>query len=118
MRPIANKVLVALVAICLLCCGRANAQAVTSDQVRKAVESAVAYLKSIQQDGRWGAQRAGNVGDGTTALAVLALLNAGVGPDDPAVAAGLQRVAALGDDYTYVTAIKCQVLAAAGNGGK
>jgi len=90
---------------------------VTSEQVRRAITNSVAYIKSRQQpDGRWGDRVvAGAVrdftADGTTCLCVLALLNAGVPANDPAVFDGLEAIVKIPNEYTYVTGIKCQVLA-------
>jgi len=99
-----------------------GADAVTSEQVRKTIENAVTFIKGQQHnDGRWGGQPGFNpgggdmIGDGTTCLAVLALLNAGVAKDDPVIKKGLDAVENISNDQTYVTSIKCQVLAIVAN---
>ncbi len=89
------------------------AQRVTSEQVRNAIDKGVTYLRQRQnRNGEW--DGIGGYPGGTTGMCLLALLNAGVGADDPAVAAGLDALAKVPDQRTYVVAIKCQVFAAAG----
>ena len=74
---------------------------ITADEVRQAIEQGVAYLKQQQHtDGRW-SDWPGKDG-GVTALCTLALLNAGVPPEDPTIqrALGWLRARRLKDTYT------------------
>ncbi|MCA9240994.1 MAG: terpene cyclase/mutase family protein, partial [Planctomycetales bacterium] len=83
------------------------------EDVRLAIRTGVDYLKS-QQDartGRW-AEMPGFQG-GVTALATLALLNAGVEPTDPAVIKALNHLRQIEPDKTYCLALKIMVLASA-----
>jgi hypothetical protein len=85
---------------------------VTSRQVKDTVAQAIADIKSQQQNnGHW--PRYGGYEGGTTALAALALLNAGLGLEDPAVQRAVDAVARAPNERTYVVSLKCQVLAAA-----
>jgi len=98
-------------AVCLAALAApARAQGVTSQQVSAAIQRGVARLRQDQgRDGHW---RGGGHEGGVTALAVLALLNAGLPANDPAVARGLKALAAVRNDRTYVVALKCQAFAA------
>ncbi|MFW5840575.1 MAG: DUF4159 domain-containing protein [Planctomycetota bacterium] len=90
---------------------------VTHEQVQNAVRKAVANLRNSQAgDGTW--KRYGSYEGGNTALAALALINAGISPNDPAVAKAVAAVAKTEDKYTYVVSLKCQLLAAADPEGK
>jgi hypothetical protein len=81
-------------------------------QVLAAIERGVAYLKREQLPrGRWN-EMAGYDG-GVTALCTLALLNAGVGVDDPAVRKALTYLRGLELDKTYTVSLQTMVLAAA-----
>ena len=85
---------------------------IDAKQVLAAIDRGVAYLKREQSArGRWN-DMAGYVG-GVTALCTLALLNAGVEPDDPAVAKSLEYIRSLEPDKTYVVALQTMVLCAA-----
>ena len=82
---------------------------VTHEQVRRAVEGAIAHLKRSQRfDGSW--PDSGHRG-GTTALAVLGLLQAGVPANDPAIARGLRALDNVPNEVTYVVSLKAQVYA-------
>ena len=83
--------------------------AVTSDQVKGAIQRALAYLRQTQgRDGNWAG---GGHQGGTTALAVLGMLHAGIPPNDPAVARGLDALDRTPNQATYVVALKAQVYA-------
>ncbi len=89
----------------------AAAQPVTGEEVRLAVKAAVAFLQRQQQpDGNWPQYR---MQGGTTALATLALLNAGVPVTDDAMQRALEAVRRIPLESTYVVALKIQALAAA-----
>ena len=82
---------------------------VTSEQVHSAVQKAIAHLRRTQRgDGSWPDH--GHRG-GTTALAVLGLLNAGVPANDPAVVGGLRALDGVANEATYVVSLKAQVYA-------
>jgi len=82
---------------------------VTAEQVREAVDRAVAYLKRQQQpNGTWRPGWHDQPG-GVTALCVLALLNAGVQPDDEHVKRALDYLRKLRPEKTYVTALQTMV---------
>jgi len=82
--------------------------AVTGEHVRRSVERAVAYLRQTQRRGAW--PDSGHRG-GTTAMAVLALLHAGVPASDPAVVRGVATLDKVSNDATYVVSLKAQVYA-------
>jgi hypothetical protein len=82
---------------------------VSSQQVIQAVQRGLAYLRSQQQpEGNW-PEWPGPYHGGTTALGLLAMLTAGVPPDDPAVKAGLAYLDATPNTNTYAVSLKCQV---------
>jgi hypothetical protein len=95
------------------------------DKVKKAIDQGVKFLRSQQRsDGSWevNIQGAGIQG-GWTALSVLALLNAGVPANDPAIQRGLRYLRELPDpilkkpqesQWTYVRALMTMVYAEAG----
>jgi len=93
---------------------------VTGDQVREAIDRAVAYLKRQQQpDGAWPdylPSRGGPVAvyhGGVTALSTLALLNAGVEPDDDCIRRALKHLRKVKPETTYVTSLQTMVFAKA-----
>jgi hypothetical protein len=94
----------------------AVADTTLADQVRKAIDGGVKYLKDHQQpNGGWDRDAIeATFKGGATALAVLALLNAGVTPDDPVVKKGLDYVREIGNRGTYVRALQTMVLVEAG----
>jgi hypothetical protein len=88
--------------------------------VGKAIEKGVAFLKSQQRkaDGSWelgtaGVARSGN--GGWTALAMLALLNAGVKSDDPVFKKGLDYLRKVPAEETYTTGLQTTVLCQLGD---
>jgi hypothetical protein len=90
---------------------RAQADDVTPEKVRAAIKRGVEYLKSKQNNGSWEhltpglAQQRG----GVSALAMLALLEAGVEPEDDTVQAGLQYLRRLEPQATYVVSLQTMV---------
>jgi hypothetical protein len=88
------------------------------EQVRKAIDGGKKYLldQQRQTDGSWEihAELLGRRG-GTTALVMLALLNAGVSPRDPALQKGLTYLRDIEPRYTYVVALQTMVFAQAGD---
>ncbi len=72
--------------------GQSTGPTVTQEEVAGAVEKAVSFIKSRQlADGSWPYAKPEHV-QGATALAVLALSQAGVDENDPAIAKGLAYV--------------------------
>ena len=79
------------------------------EQVRRAISEGVAYLKQQQNaNGSWRPWRTGMVG-ATTSLYTLALLNAGVPPEDKSVSAALNHLRKLKPDMTYAVALQTMV---------
>ena len=88
----------------------------SAEKVRDSIERGVNYLKNSQRDGRWPNYRQYN--GGTTALATLALLNAGVPEADPVLRQSLRVILNLPQEKTYVVALRVMALAAADPQGK
>lgn len=87
-------------------------QDVTARQARGALESGVRALQQTQRaDGTW--PDLGRYTGGTTALATLALLNAGVTRDDPRLSLAIKHISELENEYVYVVALKILALAEA-----
>src|SRR5437868_604943 len=83
------------------------------EQVRTAIERAVAYLKRGQNTrGAWPDFQQSYEG-GTTALCALALLNAGVEPADDKIQSALAYLRGLKPSSTYVTSLQTMVFCAA-----
>jgi hypothetical protein len=83
------------------------------NRVRTAIDRGVHYLRDVEKGrGHWedGVLFKG----GMSSLAVLALLNSGVKPDDPIIERGLQYLRAIEPEYTYVVGLQTMVFAAAG----
>jgi hypothetical protein len=86
---------------------------VTSDQIRKTIQDGIASIRQAQNgDGSW--PQFGGYAGATTSLAILAMVNAGVPADDPAIVAGVKSLANTENKQTYAVGLKCQALAAAG----
>jgi len=102
--------------------GAARAQGAEQDwddrAVAGAVERAVGYLWSKQEDGFWPATGEnaprGNEA-GLTALCAQALLAAGVSPHQPRMKRALERLAAAKTDSTYTRAVRACVWATVGS---
>ncbi|MCS7238478.1 MAG: DUF4159 domain-containing protein [Thermoguttaceae bacterium] len=73
----------------------------TAEDVRQAIDGAVAFLKRTQRNGSW-PEKPGYPG-GVTALCTLALLSAGVDPGDPAIQAALTYLRKIPLDRTAKT---------------
>ena len=89
---------------------------VTSEQVIAAQQRGVAWLRGRQgANGSWerGGRGGGIQRGGGTALCLLALLNAGVPPGDPAIAMGIRYLNEVPHRSTYVVSLQSQVYAAA-----
>jgi hypothetical protein len=87
------------------------------NKVRDAIDRGVQYLRDIEKgNGHWevdGMNSQGRRG-GWTSLALLALLNAGVKPDDPIIDRGLKFLRTIPPESTYVVGLQTMVFAAAG----
>jgi hypothetical protein len=81
-------------------------------QVQAATAKAIAALKSRQTNGKWEGDifRRNTYPGGVTCLAMAALLEAGVKPDDEAIAKGIDFVRKLPPKDTYVVALQTLVL--------
>jgi hypothetical protein len=84
--------------------------------VRKAVQAGINYLRTLQRaDGSWEVDEfAKTRPGGWTCLTMLALLEARVPPNDPAIQKGLAYVRQLDPDFVYVRALQTMVFAKAG----
>src|SRR5947209_8588271 len=73
------------------------------DRVRRAIEDGVRFLKTEQHSGKWD-ETLGSVPHpgGSSSLALLALLNAGVPRDDRVIQDGLKYLRTLQQPSTYV----------------
>jgi hypothetical protein len=85
------------------------------DQVKSAIDKGVAYLKGQQRRGNWEIDlgRLSYEG-GSTALVMLALLNAGVKADDPHLRRGLAYLRGVNPKHTYVVGLQTMVFVLAG----
>lgn len=86
------------------------------EDVKKAIEKAIQFLKDQEQgrgnweiDGEAGARRGG-----WSSLAMLALLNAGIKPDEPIIQRGLAYLRGLAPEQTYTVGLQTMVFAQAG----
>ncbi len=89
-----------------------------ADKVRKAIDGGVKFLRDNQdKSGDWERDlifKDGRFGGGQTALALLALLNAGIPVDDPLIKNGLDSLRKMQPTSTYVVALQTMVYAQAG----
>ena len=107
---IVNRAGLLLVAVSLFGVPRMARAAVTSEQVRTSIQRAIAHLRRAQRpNGGWA--DLGAYQGGTTALVTLALLTAGLPPDDRTVADGLRILRTLNSTRTYVVALQLMALA-------
>lgn len=87
------------------------------EKVHKAMKDAETFLRRQQKRGNWERDVGSTVyKGGWTALAVLALLSAGVSPNDPAVEKGLEFLRSVKSDKTYVVSLQTMALAQARQG--
>jgi hypothetical protein len=104
-----------LLAAMLLITAAAPARAqdeLSADAVRNAIKRGIEYLKQEQSPrGDW-MEYAGYPG-GVSALCTLAMLEAGVPPDDPHIKSALEALRKLPPKQTYVTSLQTMVLCAA-----
>ena len=87
------------------------------DRVRNSIDLGVQYLRRAESgNGHWevdGLQSQARHG-GWSSLSILALLNAGVKPDDPTIDRGLKWLRDVEPKYTYVVGLQTMVFVAAG----
>jgi hypothetical protein len=82
------------------------------EQVNRAIKRGVDHLLDLQRpDGSWEIAQARRGGE--TSLVLLALLNAGLKPDEAHVARGLEWLRRLEPEHTYVVGLQTMVFAAA-----
>lgn len=90
------------------------------DQVRKAIEDGIRFLRQREKDqGNWESEAGliihSQIGaGGPTSLTLLALLNAGVKPDDPLIQRGLKYLRTIPPKSTYVVGLQTMVFVEAG----
>ncbi|MBY0586454.1 DUF4159 domain-containing protein [bacterium] len=95
--------------VCVTCSSNVPAQ--TPEQVNRAIDNGVSFLKSRQRAGGW--EELPNYEGGTTALATLALLNSGVPVTDPVIQQSLDRLRRAPLEQTYVVSLIAMVFAEA-----
>lgn len=109
-RALRRHVLLAVALLSLLGVRAARAQ-VTGAQVQRAIARGVRYLQRVQlADGSWPERY---YPGGETALATLALLQAGQSPADASMRAALEHVRAIPLEHTYVVSLKIMALSKA-----
>src|SRR5260370_3635928 len=80
------------------------------DKVRKAIDRGVEYLKNSQKNGNWERTPASElVHGGTSALALLALLESSVNVDDPVIKEALDYLRHIEPSQTYVVSLQTLV---------
>lgn len=90
---------------------------VKADDVLKAIEKGVAFLKRGQgARGEWDSPMSIQFPGGTTALCTLALINAGVEPSDPVIIKALEYLRKIKAKRTYTVALQTMALCAAAPG--
>ena len=88
---------------------KAQDKDISPEQVRNAIDRGVAYLKQSQADNGTWTDMLGQPG-GVTALCTLALLNAGVDPQDEQIQRSLKYLRKLRPHTTYVASLQTMVL--------
>lgn len=89
------------------------------NRVKESIDKGVRYLKATaaKNNGNWEGSillnSVAGMDGGSTALAVLALLNSGVKPDDPTVKGGLEYLRKVKPAKTYVVALQTMALSEA-----
>jgi hypothetical protein len=84
------------------------------DRIKKSIDAGVKYLRAQQRDdGGWDGLVTGQNNGGWTAISCLALLTAGVAPEDPAIQKGVAFLKALKTIRTYVVSLRLMVFAQA-----
>lgn len=91
---------------------RREASPIDPARVLASIDRAVGYLKR-RQNGRGGWNDVASNPGGVSSLATLALLEAGLGPDDPTIERALEYLRPFEPSGTYTVALQTMVLAAA-----
>lgn len=102
--------------------GKAVKEEPLVEQVRKSIDRGIKFLRDQQQNGSWESEWASTGWpNGCTSLTLLALLNAGVKPEDPVIQRGLEYLRAKTpsdekdmDAKVYVVGLMAMVFAEAG----
>src|SRR5262245_57041040 len=108
---------ISVLAIVLLLVPAAKGKEDLVDEVRKAIDRGIKRLRDAENGkGNW--ESRGYPKAGESALAMVALLNAGVKPDDPIIERGLKFLrdndVAKGQQNTYVVGLEAMAFALAG----
>ncbi|QDU64377.1 hypothetical protein Pan216_52670 [Planctomycetes bacterium Pan216] len=103
--------LLSLSLLSLPCVGTLQAQA--PEDVNRAIERAVDFLKSKQRHGIGNWEEMGDYKGGVTSLVVLSMLLADVSPDDDRIKKALVYLRQVPPEYTYVVALQTMVFAEA-----
>jgi hypothetical protein len=120
--PLAMVLLLALLAVCVQQPAQpADALRLHEEplvqQVRNAIARGVQYLRAQARDrGAWETEDPASRGNpgGYSSLAMLALLNAGLQPDDPLIQKALTQLRRIPPTQTYVVGLQTMVLAKLG----
>lgn len=91
----------------------------TAERVREAINGGIRFLKSRQgRDGTW--DDISRFRGGSTALVTLAMLNAGLNENDPAVSRAIRKIQEVHEHQlsTYFVALRIMVLATADPAGR
>ena len=87
-------------------------QDVTPEMVERSIKAAIGFLRREQNDnGSWSGYS--HYESAQTSLCVLALLNCGLTPEDPAVDRGLKYISGVTPNKTYETALQTMAYCAA-----
>src|SRR5438874_5481366 len=110
-RKLISAMLVSAIAVCALLPIQAadKPKEPLVEHVRKAIQAGVRYLRDQEKGtGNWEGVDKASVGmrGGWTSLALLALLNAGVAPEDPIVERGLRYLRQVEPQHTYVVSLQ------------
>jgi hypothetical protein len=106
------RTLAAAAAIVALAAPQFARAEISAEQVRAAIDRATTYLERQQNAGGTWADHAGFVG-GVTGLCTLALLNAGVPPDNERIESALAYLRTVKPAQTYVVSLQTMVFCAA-----
>jgi hypothetical protein len=88
------------------------AEPLPADAIQRAIDKAGGWLvKQQRPDGSWLAMRSADRSVGATGLVLLALANAGLSPEDPAMRRGLDWLRSQQPDDTYAVSLQTLALA-------
>src|SRR5712692_3146704 len=109
-----NAILAAALAFCPIARAADKPREPLVERVRKAIDAGVRYLRDQEKgNGNWEAVDKASVSmpGGWSSLAMLALLNAGVSPEDPIIERGLKYLRQVKLQHTYVVSLQTMVFA-------